>query len=123
MMISRIILIFVIINLQVIITCKGQDCTKLPSLFSTYLEAVTRVKNSKFKFIDHVNTSKSSWIKGASYFSCDGLTGYLIIILKNKTYIHQSVPMSIWQSFIKANSFGEFYNDNLKNKFRLKLKD
>jgi len=122
-MINKIILILTIINLRATTTCMSQDCANLPSHFSTYSEATTKILNSKFSFTDHVNTEKSSWIKSASYFSCNRLTGYLIIILKNKTYIHQGVPLTIWQSFIRASSYGEFYNNNLKHKYKLELND
>lgn len=98
------------------------NCITLPNSFKSYEIAVRDVEEAKFSFIDKANTSKSSWITTAKYYSCDGKTGYLIISLKNRTYIHQDLPMQIWRKFKAASSFGSFYNENIKHRYRLKLK-
>ena len=100
----------------------SQDCSKLPTSFTSYDQASNLVKSSTFKTHETVNTSKSSWIRGADYYSCDGQKGYLIIKADNKEYIHQNVPKETWNSFTKASSFGSYYNNFIKGNYRLTLK-
>jgi hypothetical protein len=102
-------------------SCGEQDCDTLDKTFDTYKSALNIIKSADFKFTDDCNTSKSSWIYHAEYFSCNGKTGFLIIETKSQTYIHDEVPIEIWNEFKKAESFGKYYNRNLKGRFRLTL--
>jgi hypothetical protein len=52
------------------------NCNKLPTTFKSYNQATTLVKAAKFKTIETANTSKSTWVKSATYYSCDGKTWY-----------------------------------------------
>ncbi len=80
-------------------------------MHSSGLKTIT---SAKFKYVDEANTSKSSWIRGAKYYSCNSQLGYLIISINGKKYIHKDVPIKVWRDFKKANSFGSFYNNKLK---------
>lgn len=97
------------------------NCIKLPSTFKSYSQATNIVKAAKFKIIETANTSKSTWVKSATYYSCDGKTGYLIIMLKSKEYIHANLPYSIWKGFKNAASKGKYYDSNIRYKYRLNL--
>jgi len=99
--------------------CNTKDCYHLPETFSSYEEAVKEVKHSNFIFEESINTSKSSWIRGAVYYSCDKKQGYLIIKTDSKEYIYQNVPIEIWKQFRKAGSFGSFYTKNIKGNYQL----
>lgn len=103
-------------------TVYGQiDCSKLPNSFSTYKEAESKILSAKFAFSDNVNTSKSSWVRGASFYSCDKKIGYFIIKTDKRNYIYKNLPISIWNSFKNANSFGSYYDRNIKNRYQLYL--
>ncbi len=103
-----------------IISCSG-NCDSLNKKFSSYNEAVTLVRNTSFKIEDKVNTD-SSWIDSIEYYSCDGITGFLIVnTKKGKSYIHENVPNEVWNEFKRANSFGRFYNQNIKGSYFLSL--
>jgi len=97
------------------------NCVKLPTTFKSYSEAINTVKLAKFKIIETANTSKSSWVKSATYYSCDGKTGYLVIMLKSKEYIHSNLHYSIWKGFKNAASKGKYYDNNIRYKYRLKV--
>jgi hypothetical protein len=115
--------IFILFFLQLsLFVCYSQDCRSLPSKFNSYEQAKSKVKHTHFKYSDRINTTKSSWIRGASYYSCDGLSGYLIIQTNRNDYIHQGVPIKIWSEFKNAASFGSFYNSQIKNRYKLQLK-
>ncbi len=99
----------------------GNKCEDLPRQFYNYEVAFEKISKADFKINESANTSKSSWIRGASYLSCDGKTGFLIFKTDSKNYIHQGVPLGLWQDFQSATSFGKFWNTNLKGKYQLKI--
>jgi len=110
--------IFILLILSTLLfACTTQDCNKLPDKFTSYSEAFEKIENSSFKIEESVNTSKSSWIRGATYYSCDGEKGYLLIETDTKTYIHKEVPLSVWNGFKVADSFGEYYHRYIKSKY------
>lgn len=98
-------------------SCRSQNCSTLPNNFISYNQAIRTIENTSFKVSESVNTSKSSWINNAHYYSCDGKTGFFIIELKRKVYIHTNMPISVWQGFKKAVSFGSYYDHNIRYKF------
>lgn len=97
------------------------NCRDLPKTYNSYTEAISKVKSAKFSFVDNVNTSSSSFITGASYYSCDGITGFMIIGLNNKQYIHKDLPMKVWLSFKNSESLGSFYSRNIRYRYRLSI--
>ena len=97
------------------------DCAQLPNNFSSYDQAIHLVRSSSFKISETVNTSRSSWVRGAEYYSCDGYTGYFIIETSNRIYIHANMPISVWRQFKNARSFGSFYDYDIKGRYRLYL--
>lgn len=48
------------------------NCRDLPNSYHSYTEAINKVKNAKFRYVDNFNTSRSSFINSAQYYSCDG---------------------------------------------------
>ncbi len=103
--------------------CYGQGCNKIPISFDSFEQATSLVKSSTFKIKESVNTMKSSWIRGATFYSCDSKKGFLIIKTDDREYIHQNVPINIWNGFKIASSFGSYYNNYIKGKFRLAIKE
>ncbi len=99
------------------------NCNELPAYFNNYKHALEKVKSASFKISDKINTYKSIWIRGASFYSCDSQTGFLIIETDKKEYIHQDVPINVWNNFKKAGSFGSYYSSNIKGKYKIKIKD
>lgn len=115
--------VFVLLFFSFTIPQVSQTCKTLPAKFSSYSEALRRVKAADFEIQESQDCRKSSWILKASYHSCDGKTGFFILTTKSegKEYIHQGVPYSLWLQFKKSDSFGGFYNQNLKGRYQLRL--
>ncbi|MGN6248952.1 MAG: KTSC domain-containing protein [Ginsengibacter sp.] len=114
--------LFVLLLSIGIISCHSQNCDTLPDKFATYDEAINVVESNGFKIHEIANTSKSSWITSAQYYSCDGITGYFIYKTKEgKEYIHKGVPINVWEEFKNASSKGSYYDYNIKHKYRLLL--
>jgi len=103
------------------ISCAYSPCDKIPSNFHTYTEAISTIKSSNFKINESVNTDKSSWIRGLTFYSCDGQKGYLLVKTDKEEYVHKDVPIEVWNKLKNATSFGSYYNQNLKHRFTLTL--
>lgn len=102
------------------LSCKSQDCNNLKSPFSSYSKAIQEVKASTFLIKDSANTTNSSWITSATYYSCNGKNGYLIYTTnRGYQYIHQQLPLMVWKEFKNASSKGSYYNAHIRNKYRL----
>ncbi len=101
--------------------CTAQSCAELPASFPDYDTAERLVLQAHFPIDETVDTSRSSWIEGARYLSCDGKTGFLLLRAGGRTYVHQDVPLEIWEGFKSAASLGSYYNRLLKGRYRLKL--
>lgn len=97
--------------------CKNQSFR-----FSSYKDALEQINATTFKIDEVANTTKSSWIRSASFKSCDGRNGFFIFRTENNLYIHQGMPYEVWVNFKNAYSFGQFYNQNIKGKFQLEIK-
>lgn len=103
--------------------CQSQPCEKLPIVFSNYKEATSLIENANYKLKDEVNTDKSSWIRSAKFYSCDGAIGFFILQTDKKTYYHQDMSLEVWEGFKNAESFGTYYNSFVKNKYTLNVSD
>ena len=88
--------------------------------FSSYDEAKNYVKSHYSS--ESLDTSSSSFIKSAVYFPT-GEVGFLILGMQNKEYIFSMVPLRIWEGFKDANSKGQYFNQFLKGRFILELKN
>ena len=97
------------------------NCEGLQTKFKSYDEAILGLEEYQFPYVDKANTSRSSWIRGAVYLSCDQRFGYLIIKVDNAIYIHQNVPINIWRSFKVASSMGSYYSGAIRGRYRLSL--
>lgn len=101
---------------------QSQSCASLPSSFISYSQAIEKIKSSTFRIRESTDVSASSWITSADYYSCEGKTGFFIYTTdRGNQYIHQEVPIAIWEGFKNASSKGSFYNENIKGRYRLKL--
>lgn len=99
----------------------SQSCLELPDSFINYKEAIEAIKSTNFTFIESCNTSKSSWIRSASFHSCDSKTGFFLLKTDNQTYIHDNLPKNLWVEFTATDSFGRFYNNKIKGKYYFKI--
>jgi hypothetical protein len=98
----------------------AQTCKDLPDNFSSYNQAIKAIKSGEFKITDRLPNGKSSWIMIATYYSCDGESGYMVYSTdKGKEYIHEKVPIRVWREFKNATSSGSYYVSNIKGRYRL----
>ncbi|MBG9378555.1 KTSC domain-containing protein [Panacibacter sp. DH6] len=96
-------------------------CAGIPESFASYEQAKNLIVKTTFVYSDKVNTGKSSWIRGASFYSCDSVTGFFVLETDKQSYIHQHMPATVWSDFKNAASFGQFYNQHIKKQYQLQL--
>jgi|SRR5581483_4855868 len=112
--------ISVILNLIFLITisCRQKgNCDQLPKGFTSYEDAIEKITTVNFKIEEDANTSKSSWIRGASFYSCDETKGFFLLIIENHKYLYSEIPYSVWKEFENADSFGKFYNERIRHNY------
>ena len=100
---------------------EGKSCNDLPISFTSYTEAMEQIRSASFRIAEEQYTDESSWVRNAEYYSCDGATGFFIIRTDDQDYIHNAVPLAVWQGFKEASSFGSYYNTNIKRRYRFGL--
>jgi hypothetical protein len=89
--------------------------------FISYQEAINWVQRNPAFRHDYVDTARSSFIRGAHFYTDGAGYGYLILNLNGQSYIHDGVPNQIWQEFRIAESFGSYYNAKIKGRYPLWL--
>lgn len=101
----------------------AQTCNNLPQQFSSFSQAERLIKASRFLMEDYIDCRKSSWVHSAKFLSCDGKTGYFIFrTKKSRVYYFQNIPISLWNRFKNASSYGDFFNTYIKDRYQLKIK-
>jgi len=65
-------------------------------------------------YFEYLDTAGSSFIRGAWY---DQGNQYMVISLDGVYYHYCGLPLSVWNNFKKAESFGKFYNQNIKERY------
>lgn len=115
---------YIFLNILLIFcSCSTQPCENLQGDFNSYNEVLGEIEKNDFNFTDKVNTSLSSWITNASFYSCNKKDGYFILETAERGYIFMGVPMAIWNDFKKAESFGSYYNQFIRGRYRLMLEN
>jgi hypothetical protein len=97
----------------------GRSCADLPKTFKNYEAAIDQVEAASFAIDETVKTPESSWIKSATFSSCDGNLGFFLLRVKDETYIYQDVPLELWEGFKQTDSKGGFYNREIKGRYKL----
>jgi hypothetical protein len=119
---NKLISMFIVV-LFMISSCNSHDCNNITEGFISYKETLDFIHSTSFKFKDNVDTARSSFIRNASFYSCSSKTGFLLVKIRSTEYIYQNVPIAVWEGFKNADSFGRFYNRNIKGKYQFKLEN
>ena len=103
-----------------ILSCTADAQESCEQLEEKYVDAdgmVDLLDQTSFSFSEQFDTSQSSWIKAASYYSCDGAKGYFVLRTYKKVYLYKDVPKDLWNRFKQADSLGSFYNIQIKGRY------
>ncbi len=117
---KKIISYLIILVFILFISC-SENCNELPNSFSNYEQAREMVLTSNYQITEVADVSDSPWITSVEYLSCDGLNGFFVIKIGYKTYIHQNMPIEVWENFTEVESKGSFYSKKIRGRYQLKL--
>ena len=82
-------------------------------------EAVKYIENNTFLSSESVIPDENSWMTSAHFYTYNQKSGYLIIKSKKKTFVHQEVPIEIWNALKEAKTMGGYHNFYIKNYYKL----
>ena len=112
------LLIFLIFA-GMILNAQIDNCAHTNTSWKNEAEAIETVENGSFARIEMIEGEDASWVESVHFYSCDEGYGFLIVKGKRKRFIHQNVPLKVWENFKSAHSKGGYYNFYIKNKFKL----
>ncbi|RQP15436.1 MAG: KTSC domain-containing protein [Parapedobacter sp.] len=105
------------------VSCSAQDCNSLPQSFVSPAQTTQMIKKANFYYVDRIDTKKSSWIREAEYYSCDGKTCFFVLVMKTGgECLFQDMPIKVWEGFKYSESHGSFYNHHKRNKYQWKIR-
>lgn len=114
--------LLIVLFIILVASCDAQTCKTLKEDFTSYENAISKVRSTEFVYQDQIDIIDSSWLIYAEYYSCDNQIGYFIITTNtNKSYIHKNLPFNVWSEFKKSLSKGSFYNQNIRYRYPLKI--
>jgi hypothetical protein len=116
-------LIFIYCSLVLLTACSKNGCDNLPDQFSSYEEAERKIEATEFNVRQEIRTPESSWIYGATFYSCDGELGYLEVETDHGSYYLKDVPKHVWEAFQATEATGKFFNEVLRGNYLLELRD
>ena len=87
--------------------------TEAPSFYVSVEYRATPVDLLGSQF-EYQPTTGSSFVDGAWY---DRANAYMIIKLDSRYYHYCDLPEEVWASFGRADSFGSFYNAQIKGRY------
>lgn len=111
----------IILLFSILISCYQTDCEHLPASYKSYDEATSLIRKANFTLSEKINTPKSSWIRSVEFYSCDGKTGYFILVTDSEDYLFQGMPKEVWEGFKNAESFGSYYNAHIKGNYNFEI--
>jgi hypothetical protein len=99
-------------------SCRTRDCNSIPETFSSYSEAITRIKNTSFVLTDSITAENNLVIASAKFLSCDGKVGYFLFTINTGSeYFCKGVPIGVWREFKETNLKDSFYYNNIRGKY------
>ena len=116
---KRLVLLISLILTGLYLNAQKDSCIKTPENWKSEKAAIKLIENTIFKSSESVRPSAKSWMTSAHFYTCDNEFGYLIVKSEKKTFVHQDVPIAIWNALKDARAIGGFYNFYIKNQYKL----
>ncbi|MDZ7604268.1 MAG: KTSC domain-containing protein [Cyclobacteriaceae bacterium] len=117
---KAVLIFFLLVIVNISLLAGSDNCAASSASWKSEKEAIDALEKADFHFSESFKNPSESWLISASFYSCDGQSGYLVIHSQKKDIIHSSVPMIVWQDLKNANSKGGFYNFYIRDKYAFK---
>ena len=93
------------------------NCDSLSAISSVFSEALHAIEISTWRFKQSIKLNRLNGILRAEYYSCDGQTGFLIVLTSNKECIYKIVPVNLWNEFLKTNDPEKYIDEKISKNF------
>ncbi len=80
-------------------------------------EALTAIENTIFRFDQKFKLSRAEGLRAGHFYSCDGISGFLIVTSGQEKVIHKEVPKKVWDEFISTSGLEEFYTKRIQGSY------
>jgi hypothetical protein len=82
--------------------------------FNNYLE---KIQAATWRYTQSMHMNRPYGFRKADFYSCDVITGFLVIEIDDDKYIYTAVPVSLWEEFTKTSDPDAFIKTNIEDKF------
>ncbi len=84
------------------VTPEKTNCDSIMISGIDTVRVITLINNSAFRFEQSFRLTRKNGLQKASYYSCDGLTGFLVFKYKNKDYYRDGINIHDWENLKKS---------------------
>lgn len=93
------------------------DCHQL-KLTNDLNENIKLIEQSTFRFMQSIKISRYHAPNHVAYYSCDGISGYLIAQEKDSSLLYKNVRKTLYDSLISSDDPIQFYANQIKTKLK-----
>ena len=72
------------------------------------------LKKSDMEFTSSIENVAVRGMQNATYYQCEGKSGFLLVKLHDKEILYKDVPLKIWFELKFADSIQSYYKDQIK---------
>jgi hypothetical protein len=94
------------------------NCDSLHMTELSPLEMISAIENSSFRFDQGFKVSRVTGIRAGHFYSCDGVSGYLILTIGKEKKIFPAIPKILWNEFITSSDLDGFYESKIKTEYK-----
>jgi hypothetical protein len=98
---------------------QSTNCDSLDIALLSLDEAISKVESSKFRFQQQFKISRTYGVMSAKYYSCNGKSGYLIMLVDKKNLMYLEVPKTVWDTLITSSDINAFYKSEIEENYEL----
>lgn len=115
---KKLSLIVALIFIGMYLNASEDNCSQTSHSWKSKKEAITQIENTTFKTSESIRTPYSSWMLSAHFYTCDDKFGFLLIKSEKNNFLHEDVPVTVWNALKNAKSVAGYYNFYIKNKYK-----
>jgi|UniRef100_UPI0040499D73 hypothetical protein len=93
------------------------DCHQI-ELTDNLNENIQLIEQSTFRFMQSIKISRYHVPNNVAYYSCDGISGYLIAQENDSSLLFRNVRKTLYDSLISSDDPIQFYANHIKTKLK-----
>ena len=90
-------------------------CHKLGNSLGNRFEAIEKIQNADFDFIQEFQTLNLMGVQKATFYGCGAGNGYIIVESNRQPEVYWNVPRDLWENWLVSNNVDYFYQRLIKN--------